>query len=92
MENFISFMSDIKASQFKNFLCHFNRIQIRFLKEIINNILKGVIELKEVDRAVLRKKRHFLRKLVARGTSKHDIVKQYKILHKILLIAKEYLS
>ena len=92
MDNFVLFMADISLKQFKEFLTIITRQQIQYLKEIANNILKSVIQLTREDKLLLKRGRHFLRKFTKRGASKCSIVKNYKILHKIINITKTALT
>ena len=92
MDNFVLFMADISLKQFKEFLNIITRKQIQYLKEISNNILKSVIKLTREDKILLKRGRHFLRKFTKRGASKCSIVKNYKILHKIISITKKELT
>ena len=85
-------MADISLKQFKEFLNIITRKQIQYLKEISNNILKSVIQLTREDKLLLKRGRHFLRKFTKRGESKCSIVKNYKILHKIINITKNALT
>ena len=86
MDNFVLFMADVSLKQFKEFLAIITRQQIQYLKEISNNILQSVIQLTREDKLLLKRGRHFLRKFTKRGASKCSIVKNYKILHKIITI------
>ena len=92
MDNFVLFMADVSLKQFKEFLKIITRQQINYLKEIANNILQSVIKLTREDKLVLKRGRHFLRKFTRRGASKCLIVKNYKIIHKIIKITKEALT
>ena len=92
MDNFVLFMADVSLKQFKEFLTIITRQQIQYLKEISNNILQSVIQLTREDKLLLKRGRHFLRKFTKRGASKCSIVKNYKILHKIISITKKELT
>ena len=92
MDNFVLFMADVSLKQFKEFLTIITRQQIQYLKEISNNILQSVIQLTKEDKLLLKRGRHFLRRFTKRGASKCSIVKNYKILHKIISITKKELT
>ena len=92
MDNFVLFMADFSLKQFKEFLVIITRQQIQYLKEISNNILQSVIQLTREDKLLLKRGRHFLRKFTKRGASKCAIVKNYKILHRIISITKKELT
>lgn len=92
MDNFVLFIADISIKQFKEFLSIISRQQIQYLKEISTNILKSVIQLTREEKLILKRGRHFLRKFTRRGASKCTIVKNYKILHKIVTITKKALT
>ena len=85
-------MSDITLKQFRTILHSITRLQIRYLKEIVNNILKSVIQLSREDKLFLRRGRHFLRKFTRRGASRCSLVKHYKILYRVIQIAKSELT
>ena len=92
MDNFILFMADIKLNQFRKILHSVTRQQIRYLKEIVNNILRSVVPLSQEDKLFLKRGRHFLRKFTRRGASRCLLVKHYKILHRVIKVAKSELT
>ena len=92
MDNFILFMADITLKQFRTILHSVTRLHIIYLKEIVNNILKSVIKLSREDTLFLRRGRHFLRKNTRRGALLCSLVKHYKILYRVIQIAKSKLT
>ena len=92
MDNVVLFLNDVSSRQFKYIIPSFSQQQIKYIKEIINNILKSVIQLSETDKLFLKKSRHFLRRFIRRGTSKTELVRHSNVLHTIIKIAKKTLS
>lgn len=92
MDAFVFFMCDITLRQFKRIVPTFSRTQVKYLKEIINNILRAVIQLSETDKVFLKKSRYFLRRFIRRGVSRNELIRHSKVLHTILKIAKKTLT
>lgn len=92
MDNFILFMADISLKQFRAILHTVTRQQIRYLKEVVDNILKSVIQLTREDKLFLKRGRHFLRKFTRRGASRCSLVRHYKLLHRVIKLTKTALT
>ena len=92
MDIFVLFMGEIELKQFKDILNTLTRTQIKYLKEIVHNILQGTLPLSEDDKNILKKRRHFLRTFVARGASRSKLVREFRVLHRIVHLAKKHLT
>ena len=92
MDNFILFMTDINEKQFKSILNTLTRTQIKYIKEVVNNILQSVIPLTQEDKKYLTKRRHFLRSLIHRGATRQQLVKEFRVLYRLLKITRRHLE
>lgn len=88
---FLLFLSDIETKQVKSVLECSNKQQISAIREVIVNLLKGNIPIKESQKIKLSKHKTFFRKLAHKSQSRCVISHKSSAVKELLSVARPIL-
>ena len=88
-KGFLLYLADLTLSQLKTVVKSLTRNQLKAVKELFVNILKGNVHLDTKSRKALAPYKKFLRQLARKGIAKCKLSKTCTILLNVLKAAKQ---
>lgn len=89
---FLLFLADLSLNQIKKFTKKLTRDQLKTVRELIFNLLKGQIPIGQEDLDSLTPHKKFLRQLAYRGIQRCQANKYCRVLLQVLKLAKPFLE
>lgn len=91
-KRFLLFLADLSLKQITKFTKRLSRDQLKAVRELIFNLLKGRVPIDREALDSLTPHKRFLRELAYRGIQRCRMNKYCKVLLKVLKLAKPFLE
>lgn len=88
-KNFLRFLADVPLRQLKSLVKTFSRSQVKAIREVVFNVLRGQVKLTPETKKALQPYKKFLRQLAYKGVKKCKLNRNCRVLLNVLKAAKD---